>query len=227
MVNKFAKALYELIDAMIIEGTASNKVILKLYEFLLYEMMDGVAAQRIGQYYLTGQLDGIKQNGIEPQRWKVRRNKAEFYLRTAYRLGCREAAYDLAWVYLDRRKTASLQDYRSVKWFKIAMRFEKGPRKWDCYQHIGCYYYRKIKGVAGTKKALEYWRVAARNGDVASMIEMGIAFWFGDGVDQNSIIARKYFAKCIRKDPSTVKRIKRVMCSTAPEGEVNRWIGSL
>ncbi|MGN0854571.1 MAG: hypothetical protein ACI4R9_03505 [Kiritimatiellia bacterium] len=222
--------MYDEADALV-EGGKFRKA-LRLYE-RLSEQGSAVAAARLGLYYTTGEIDGIRVNGPAKDRQRVvDYDKARWFSRLAFRRGDLEGASLMAWLiyrefYRDRvsdvtKVAGSRKKAREMRrWIKLAFRGERGKNRGQLYYLLGWNSFW-FGGDMGERKAIGYWRKGARLEEEKSLEELGIAYGFGENARRDLRRSLSYFRRALASDPGNRKRIIRFVgqiCSPRWNGE--------
>ncbi len=64
--------------------------------------------------------------------------------------------------------------------------------------------------------------MAARNGDVVAMFELGVVNGYGEGVPKNLKLARHWFDRCVAYDPEHLPKVKEEMRKLGPNERSER-----
>lgn len=202
-------SFYALIDNLIREGARYRRIALKMYKIMADEG-DAVSMHRVGFYALTGTIDGINENdplGHVQRRWKVDLESAKHYLLKAFSAGYKEAAYDLAWLYYFSVHKKKESPARLHYWGIKACRHAIGIQKYHAYYMLGWYWYHFGRSYDRLERAHACWRKSARGGCASGMMEMAIAYGYGEGVRKNKSLALKYFRRCVEAEPDSGKDV--------------------
>ena len=177
---------------------------------------DGDAAMCLGVYYLTGTLYSLGNDddvAFQRRRGFKDSNKAERFLRIAWKTNFKEAAYYLSWLFYEMQAPS-----KAYYWASKAVKYVEKDLKAICYHAMGYLLYNYCSCATAPQRAIANWRKAARLGSAPSMIELGTIYFYGENVKRDGRLAALWLGKCINscrqtgKDKACAVEAERLLC---------------
>ena len=180
--------LYWAIATICEEQKQDYKNALRYYEMAM-EMNFPDAIERMAEAYLGDEL------GVE----KDEKTALKLFKKAA-KLGNAAAQYNLGMAYACGYYGQATDKEKAVYWLKKSAR---GENAMACLQ-LGLYYYYTVKNAAGYKKAFELFTDAYNLGEEQAIINIGLCYLSGNGVEENKKGAVKCFKIAAEKCNSGV-----------------------